>query len=74
MSYTSWLSFIIIIIICIMYNDVSYYMIEKKNIFDLNQIKFRTGDLLFFRWNDDTLLSYNNLTKENYIRHQIFIQ
>ena len=64
MSYASWLSFIIIIIICIMYNDISYYMTEKKNIFDPNQIKFRTGDLLFFRWNDDSLISYNNLTKE----------
>ena len=64
MSYISWLGFIIIIIICIVYNDVSYYMIEKKNLFDPNQIKFRTGDLLFFRWNDDSLISYNEITKE----------
>ena len=63
MSYT----YIIICIILLIVPDIYYYMTPKL-VFEIDSIKFRTGDLFLTRWQSEPLLSYNSKTKTRTFR------
>jgi hypothetical protein len=71
------LSIIILILICIflsaIYNQFNYYMIDKTSyeLTDIKDIKYRTGDIIFHKWNTN-ILTYDNFNKQTNVNLNIF--
>jgi hypothetical protein len=53
-----------------LYGDIYYYNIKKTPV-DIQNISFKTGDLLFYKWNDYNIISYNADQKTRNIQYHM---
>ena len=56
---------IIVICLILLMIEIKYFLLDKNqyNILSIDEINFRTGDLLFMKGNNSSLLSYNSINK-----------
>ena len=59
------LVYVIVIIILLISSDIRYYFKRKPKIINTNNVNFRTGDIILFKWNGYNMFTYDSIKKKS---------
>ena len=59
------LVYVIVIIILLISSDIRYYFKRKPKIINTNNVNFRTGDIILFKWNGYNMFTYDSIKKQS---------